>query len=114
MLNYSKLKNSELIHEKCGRKSYLKNLNVMDARIIFKKRSSMMQHVKCNYMNDARNVKSLWQCNSCLSNIDNMDHVLWCQSYKELRCGKQLEKDKDLANYLHDVFRIRNKLEMDK
>ena len=92
----------------------MKNLNVMDARIIFKKRSSMMQHVKFNYMNDARNMKSLWQCNSCQTNIDSMDHVLWCPSYKELRWEKNLENDKDLANYLHDVFQIRNKLEMEK
>ena len=35
-------------------------------------------------------------------------------SYQELRVGKNLTNDKDLEKYLHDVFKIRNKLGIDK
>ena len=36
------------------------------------------------------------------------------QSYREIREGKNLKDDKDLASYLHAVFRIRSKLEIDR
>ena len=110
MLSYEKLKKSEMIFEDFETKPYLKNLNVHNARIIFKKRSSMMQHVKLNYMSDARNVKTLWQCDSCQSSVDSMGHVLRCPSYLQLRTGKDLDSNQDLAQYLHDVFMIRSKL----
>ena len=114
MKNYSKLKNSELMDEEFGMRVYLKNLNVHDARMIYMKRSSMMQYVKMNYMNDLKNMKSMWQCDSCQRSIDSMNHVLWCPSYKNLREEKNLENDKDLAKYLHDVFKIRNNLDIDR
>ena len=110
MLSYEKLKNSEMIEEDFETKEYVKNLNVHNARIIFKKRSSMTQHVKLNYMSDARNVKTLWQCDSCQSSVDSMGHVLRCPSYLQLRTGKDLDSNQDLAQYLHDVFMIRSKL----
>ena len=110
MLSYEKLKKSKLINEDLETKPYLKNLNVHNARIIFKKRSSMMQNVKLNYRSDVRNVKTLWQCDSCQSSVDSMGHVLRCPSYLQLRTGKDLDSNQDLAQYLHDVFMIRSKL----
>ena len=65
-------------------------------------------------MSDLRYVKSMWLCDSCQKSIDSMNHVLWCESYRKLREGKDLKDDKDLASYLHDVFRIRSKLEIDR
>ena len=114
MAKYEKLRNSELIDETFETKPYIKNLTVYSARMIFKKRVSMMQYVKMNYMSDLRYVKSMWLCDSCQKSIDSMNHVLWCESYRELREGKDLKDDKDLASYLHDVFRIRSKLEIDR
>ena len=114
MFKYEKLKKSELVSEDFGIKPYIKHLSVHDARAIYKKRTSMMQYVKMNYMNDMKYVKTLWLCNSCQTSIDNMDHVLWCKSYRQLRQGKNLENDKDLAQYLHDVLKIRSNLEIDK
>ena len=105
MLRYEKLRNSDLISEEFGTKQYVKNLTVHNARIIFKKRVSMMQSVKMNYMSDVNYVKSLWLCDSCQSAIDSMDHVLWCHSYQELRSGKDLNDDKQLAMYLHEVLK---------
>ena len=113
IMSSEKLKKSELAQEKFGTKPYIKDLTVHDARAIFKKRSSMMQYVKMNYMSDVRNVRTAWLCDSCQTSVDSMGHVLWCPSYKELRTEKNLDSDKDLANYLHDVFKIRSKLEID-
>ena len=114
MLKYEKLRKSELINEEFGTKLYVKTLSVADARIIFKKRVSMTQCVKMNYMSDLRYLKSMWLCDSCQSSIDSMDHVLWCGSYRELREGKNLKNDKDLAIYLLAVFKIRSKLAINR
>ena len=113
MMSYEKLKKSELMHEEFGTKQQLDNLTVCNARTIFKKRTSMTRYVKMNYMSDIRNIKSVWQCDSCQSSIDSMGHVLWCPSYNQLRLGKDLKNDQDLAKYLHDVLLIRSKLNID-
>ena len=90
MLKYEKLKNSDMLQEEFGIKPYLQNLTVHSARTIFKKRSSMTQYVKMNYMSDARNVKTVWQCDSCQSSVDSMGHVLCCPSYAQLRLNIDL------------------------
>ena len=114
MMKYEKLKSSDLVEESVGTKPYLKNLSVHQARIIFKKRVSMMQHVKMNYMSDMNYMKSMWLYESCQTCIDSMDHVLWCHSYTDLRSGKNLKDDKYLARYLHDVFKIRSNPNIDR
>lgn len=113
MTMLEKLRNSELFEEEFGIKPYVKNLTVIEARNIFKKRSSMMENVKMNYMSDLKNIQSIWLCGSCERSIDSMGHVLWCPSYQELRSGKDLKNDKDLAKYLHDVLIIRSRQEND-
>jgi hypothetical protein len=85
---------------------------VTDAGTIFKKRASMIRHVKMNYMNEAQYVKDLWMCDICLTQIDSMHHILWCPSYRELRIDKNMDNDRDMARYLHDVIEIRSKLEI--
>ena len=65
-------------------------------------------------MSEVRYLKNLWRCDSCQTNIDTMNHVLWCPSYSELRSGKDLHDDQDVANYLHDVMLIRSKLDIQK
>jgi hypothetical protein len=114
MKTSSKLRSSEMIKEKCEIKPYIKNLSVIDARHIFKKRSSMTQFVKMNYMSEIRYMKDLWRCDSCQTSIDNMNHVLCCPSYSELRAGKDLDNDTDMASYLHDVMLIRSRLDIQK
>ena len=102
------------IKGKCERKDYVKNLSVNDARNIFLKNTCMTRYVKMNYMSEFKYVKELWQCDSCQRNIDSMNHVLWCPSYRELRENRNLDDDKDLARYLHDVMAIRSKLNIQK
>ena len=103
-----------MIQEECTIKPYVKNLTVTNARHVFKKRTSMTQYVKMNYMNETRYMKDLWKCDSCQTSIDSMSHVLWCPSYSELRTGKDMKNDQDMATYLHNVMLIRRKLEIQK
>jgi hypothetical protein len=114
MINSSKLKNSEMYDEKCELKSYLRDLSVNDARHIFKKRSSMTQYVKMNYMSDLKYASDLWRCESCQTSIDSMGHVMWCPSYSDLRADKDMDDDRDVARYLHDVMLIRSKLDLQR
>ena len=57
-----KLKSSKLMEESCEIKEYIKDLNLHDARILFKHRTSMTQYVKFNYKNDKEFAKALWKC----------------------------------------------------
>ena len=114
MISSSKLRTSDMIQEECITKPYVKNLTVTNARHVFKKRTSMTQYVKMNYMNETRYMKDLWKCDSCQTSIDSMSHVLWCPSYSELRTGKDMKNDQDMATYLHNVMLIRSKLEIQK
>ena len=62
----------------------------------------------------ADNTRSLWKCDSCQTSIDSMGHVLWCPSYGDLRIGKNMHDDHDMARYLHDVMIIRSKLDLQR
>ena len=44
--------------------------------------------------------------------IETNSHVLWCPAYQNLREGKSLESDKDLAQYLMNVLKIREKFKL--
>ena len=98
--------------KKCEMKSYLRGLSVNDALHIFKKRSSITRFVKMNYMGDLKYGGDLWRCDSCQTPIDSMGHVMWCPSYSDLRADKDMDDDRDVARYLHDVMLIRSKLDL--
>jgi len=112
MKRLKKLKNSELSSESFGRQPYLKQLNLAGVRTKFKFRTMMTQHVKMNYSSMPKYSEDLWKCDSCRTKIDTQSHVLWCPSYSNLREGKNLDSDKDLCEYLQEVFKIRHKLEL--
>jgi len=73
-----------------------------------------MLDVKFNYKNDPKYRAKLWVCDSCESAIDTQSHILWCPSYAELREDKSLNNDNDLIEYLINVFKIRDKLKLNK
>ena len=100
---YKKLKKSELEGEDFGRKEYIKNLNLHQARTKFKFRSSMTQHVKMNQKNNKEYAEEMWKCNEC-GMQDTNAHLLWCEGYASLREGKDLGCDKQLCNYLQRIF----------
>ena len=108
MKQFNKLKNSKLINESFGIRKYVKDLTVVEARTMFKHRTSMTRYTKFNYKNDPIYAKQLWKCESC-DNISSESHILWCSGFQHLREGKDLKCDKDLAKYLVEVVKIRSK-----
>ena len=104
----------EYATENFQQKRYFKDLNLDEARAIFKHRSKMTQYTKWNFKNDPQYRNVLWKCSSCKTNIDTQSHLLWCESYKKLRENKDLKSDKDLATYLMEVFKIRTKINTKK
>ena len=104
----------EFAQESFELKSYFKTLNLQEARNIFKFRCKMTQYVKRNFSNDKLYRQSLWQCSSCKTCIDTQSHMLWCESYKELRQNLKLDNNKDLANYIAKVLKIREKIDIIK
>ena len=106
---YSKL--DVLKDESFGLKPYLTELNVEEARTTFRYRTKNTD-LKFNLRNKPEYASTNWQCNSCERAIETNSHVLWCPAYQNLREGKSLESDKDLAQYLMNVLKIREKFKL--
>ena len=88
-------------------------LGLRDTRIKFKLRSHMFD-VKWNYKNNPKFSHDLWRCDSCQSNIETQNHILWWLAYSELRNGKDINQDQDLIEYMKQVLKIRDKLNITK
>ena len=74
-----------------------------------------MFDVKLNYKSDPRHSDKLWQCDSCQSSqIESQDHVLYCPAYADLRVNKDIKSDRDLIDYMRDVLKLREKLQLNK
>ena len=56
----------------------------------------------------------LYQSDSCMSEVDENTHVLYCPSYAELRENKNMNDDNHLAQYLQKVLEIRMKLRIER
>ena len=96
------------MNDKFGLKEYAANLSVQEARLIFKHRASMSQHVKCNYKGSKSYIAEGWKCEECL-NLDTEDHLESCSGYASMRVNLDLENDKDPSSYLHQIFLKRSK-----
>ena len=99
-------KAKEFEDEQFETKSYFKELNLIQARLIFKQRTKMMQHIKMNYPSDPLYIKEMWKCDWC-SCISTQSHILWCAAFSALRENLDLNDNKDLAKYFQEVLRIR-------
>ena len=104
-LSYSKLKDLDA-SENLKLKEYANNMNLRNARTMFRIRSRMV-NVKMNRKSDKKFASELWKCNYCLS-IDSQSHIVWCPAFASLREGKNLNDDLDLVNYFQAVMRIRD------
>ena len=49
-----------------------------------------MVDAKRNFKNKKEYEITNWLCDSCESKIDSNSHIIWCESYGELREGKDL------------------------
>ena len=94
---------------------YFFNETLQNARTLFRFRSEMFE-AKINFTNkkEYKREKNLYLCDSCESQTDVNTHVLFCPSYADLREGRDLHNDTDLANYLQRVLIIRAKLRLSR
>ena len=76
--------------------------------MFFRVRPKMVK-CKLNQSSDRGNRASLWKCNGC-GHVDSQSHILYCPSYQDLRVGKDLNSDKDVANYFKDVLKVREQI----
>ena len=103
-IDYEKLKN-----EKYEMKSYLKDMNIADARLKFAIRSKMTKSVMMNFKGVSEYEKKGWKCDTC-GELDTQEHITMCPAFKELRADKVLNNDKDIVEYFRQVIQIRESL----
>ena len=107
METYSKLDAVVMKKEEYSLKSYIKTLNIPDARLRFALRSKMTRTIKMNFKGIKSYAVDNWQCNDCKV-PDTQEHVLSCPAYNNLRVGKDLQKDKDLVDYFRQIILLRS------
>ena len=108
MERYDKLE--EMKKEEYEEKDYLSNLSMEKARMLFRVRTKTF-HCKFNQSSDKSNKESLWQCRAC-GYIETQSHIIHCPAYKDLREGKSLDSDEDLAEYFQKVLKVREQLKI--
>ena len=102
---------TDLVLEVTPQRGSPKKEDISNGRILFRHRSEMYES-KGNYKQRYKDTNLL--CDSCESEVDDYLHVLYCSSYKELRDGKSLKNDTDLAIYLKKVLRITTNLSLER
>ena len=99
------------------RQSYLADMTVMDARLMFKIKTNMVPTVQMNFVSDERFKQNFWTCSGCLHHSlpsllhgqrDTQQHILSCTGYANLRVGRNLDCEKDLVDYFRDVLQLRS------
>ena len=108
MQKMTKLKDGPMCLENFETKSYISEMNLTDARTLFRVRSQTTD-VMMNQRSSKAHARSLWKCSEC-GNIDTQSHILWCPFHAHLREGKSLDSDSDLVEYMKKVFIIREGL----
>ena len=103
---YKKLDHTCHAEEAFGVKGYLKALNIPDARLKFALRSKMTQTVQMNFKREKKFMLNGWRCVSCYG-LDSQEHLMYCEGYKSLRIGKNLESDQDLVSYFRSIIKLR-------
>ena len=93
-------------NESYGLKDYLSDLSLEDARMLFRVRTKTL---KCKMNQSRHNRESLWKCKAC-GCIESQSHIMHCPAYQQLREGKSLENDEDLAIYFREVLKLRDQL----
>ena len=109
MLSYKKLdkiKNDDPTEAK----DYMRKKSLADCRIIFRVRTEMID-IKDN-MRGKYKGKNI-NCETCDMKVaESQGHVMVCSGYQELRIGRDMEQDGDLAAYFRDVLLEREKIKL--
>ena len=92
---------------------YFYTESLKNVRTLFRFRTDMFQ-AKENFKNIREYKEEEYLCDLCESKRDDNMHVLFCESYKQLREGKSMNNDKDLCEYLQKVLEIRAELRINR
>ena len=116
---YKKLDYFQLKEEEFEPKSYLRNLNIHDARMKYRTRINLVPGLKFHYKSDKRFRESMWSCPLCEKlgdnyNLDNLSHTLACPFLADLREQRDLEDDRQLCEYVREALRRREDVSIDK
>ena len=88
------------------RHSYLTQMKVNDARMLFKIRSQMAPTIQMNFPSDKSFTANLWTCSACMINRDTQNHEISCEEYSKYREGQNLDEDGDLVKYFQTIVRL--------
>ena len=73
-----------------------------------------LYQAKENFKQNSEYKRENYLCDSCQTQIDENVHVLFCESYKTLREGLDVNNDSHLAWYLARVMEIRTELRLNR
>ena len=90
-------------------KSYLKEMNLADARLRFSLRAKMTRTVMMNFKAVPEFKKKGWKCEAC-GELDTQEHIMVCPSYLHLRSDKVLSNDTDVVEYFGQIIHIRESM----
>ena len=113
---YKKLNYEELRNESFERKSYFSDLDLENARMIFRVRSNLVQTVRRNFSRKYRT--SSLKCQSCFCPDaspnnqtlpeDTQSHLIsHCSAFDDLRVKHDLDTDKGLGEFFREVVNRR-------
>jgi hypothetical protein len=109
---YSKLRDGPLTEGELSIEPYVEDMKLRDARTFFRIRTKMLP-AKFNMKSSPKFANESWKCDFC-KKIDSQSHIMWCSSFAPLREGRNINDDKDLVNYIQQVFKIREDFENKK
>ena len=117
MKGYKKVSFEEYAKQPFQLQNYMKTLNISQARLRFKLKTSMTPTVRMNFPSDAEFTDQLWTCTGCsdltdmagamMGRRDTQTHIMACPGYDDLRQDINLEEDRDLVKYFSLVIKRR-------
>ena len=111
---YKKINSTSLSLEEFELKEYFINLDLARARLNFRERANCMSTCKRNYSSDYNHIRTMFTCESCESDKDDViSHWRECFSYEQFRLNRNLGSDFDLMSYYQDKINFR-KSEVEK
>ena len=110
--HYKKIRAADIEADDFKLKRYFSVLDVPDARLRFKIRTSMTPTVMMNFQSDIQYTHTMWACVGCASlgdgaRRDTQTHIMSCSGYDKFRQGKDMTNDKEIVQYFRQVIQHR-------
>ena len=115
---YKKITPQQVREKMKNSNSYMKNLNLKESRVLFRKASSTLHTVRHNWKHDKRYREEGLDCVDCLAldppviHPDHQDVLVTptCQGNSDLRQGRRMSEERDVAHFFIDLIdrRIKN------